>query len=195
MKKVFKEIKNVEFQFDDHKFKSTLLGCKAIAWSKYHRDKNMKCLHFARKAIESNPNCHLWYFVLGKILRTERRSKKVYSGPSAEEIECFRKSYQMSRNLVYGIYAAQMYTENRDHFNARLMYERVLHDDPKSKTILLRLASGFTRLKKFELAKVCFDKIEKESQVDNMGDNMYLHYRGIYYFEKGSLWVGKLYFK
>lgn len=191
LKNVFEKIDCIKLKLNDKKFKSTLLGCQSIAWSKFHGDKTMKDLCLVRKAIKFNPKCHLWYFVLGKILRTRRRAINHLSGPSSEEKDCFIKAYQLSQNALYGTYAAQMYRENRDFYSAKIMYVNVLQTNTKNKTLLLRLALGFTRLKNFELAKTCFDELEKDNFTDIVKDNMYLHYRGIFYFNQGSCRVSR----
>lgn len=179
LKKLLKEINDSKWAKDDKKFKSTLIGCKSLAWSIYHQHGARKAEKFIREAIKINSNCHLWHFILGKNLRRIRRDSNFGSKPKEEEIASFKKGYELSSNPVYGIFIAQMHRENNDHYNAAQMYEKIVKSNPQSTNILLRSALGLIRLRKFDLAKTCLDKVGKE----NSSGSMFSHYMGIYYMK------------
>lgn len=178
LKEVLAQINNVDSM--NEKEKSTLIACRSIAWSKYHRLGAGEAEKFIRKAIEENPKCDLWYFILGKNLRRKRRDSAFASSPCKEEADSFLKAYEMSENPVYGIFLAQMYREERKESKAIAMYEKVFRTNPTSCTILLRLALGFIRMGTYDRAQICLDKVAAKYPTSSM----YLHYRGIFHLKQ-----------
>ncbi|OXU22067.1 hypothetical protein TSAR_004300 [Trichomalopsis sarcophagae] len=165
---------------------STIKACKSIAWSNNRRYGTTEAIKFIRDAISDNPNCDLWHFILGKLLRRERRDVKFNFTPDSEETDCFEKTYNMIYiNPVYGVFLAQVYREESNTCNARRMYERVLRDNPQSDAILLKIALGFTTLRDFQKAKFCLDNTSKNSS----GKSMFLHYQGLYHFKQQQYWI------
>ncbi|KAL7288694.1 hypothetical protein TKK_0017419 [Trichogramma kaykai] len=154
---------------------STLFACRSMCWSKYHRIGTLEAESFIRKAIDKNPNCVLWHFILGKNLRRMRRDLTMKSLPGKEEIDCFIRAYKHSKNPVFGTFLAQMYREQKKLKQSLEIYEKVFLANPESNSIYLRLALGFIQLKKFERAKVCLNKVQDKCQ----DHSMYWHYRGI----------------
>lgn len=168
--------------------RSTINACRSMGWSKYHLLGTEEAVDFIRKAISDNPECDLWYFILGKNLRRIRRDSSVGSIPDKEEADAFLKAYQKSKNVVYGIFVAQMYREQRSNPKAVKMYEEIYRSKPKSHAIYLRLALGFLQLMKFPLAKMCLDEVA----VKCPDDVMYLHYRGKYHMKTKKFKVIKV---
>lgn len=159
--------------------RSTLNGCKSIAWSKYKEAgefgiKNV--IEFSQLSIKDNGNCDVWHFVLGKNLRRLRRMENFLTKPTKKEELAFQKAYQLSKEPTFGIYLAQMHKEKRDRNRALKIYKEIYNSKPESASINLRLALGFIRLGCLPLAKKCLDFAE--SRVPD--DSMFLHYKGIY---------------
>lgn len=172
---LLKNLENIDNM--SNKEKSTLLGCKSICWSKYHRIGSHEAEEFIREAIKLNGKCDIWYYILGKNIRRQRRDDSIAGHPNREEAESFLKAYELSRNPVYGIFVAQMYRESNEFSKALQVYENVFKSfDTLSDTVLLRLALGFISQRKFDKAKLCLD----EAAVNCGQHSMYLHYRGIY---------------
>ncbi|XP_016841123.1 uncharacterized protein LOC100679734 isoform X1 [Nasonia vitripennis] len=176
-KVIFEEIKSVSAT--DKIARSTINACRSIGWSKYHLLGTEEAVDFSRKAIADNPECDLCYFILGKNLRRIRRDMSVGSIPNKEEADAFIEAYEKSKNVVYGIFVAQMYREQRSIMKAIKMYEEIYRSKPKSYAVYLRLALGFLQLMKLPLAKMCLDEVA----VQCPDDVMYLHYRGKYHMK------------
>ena len=165
--------------------RSTIHACRSIGWSKYHRLGSEEAVKFIRLALKENPNCGLWQFILGKNLRRMRRDLSIGAVPSDEERRAFLKAYEKSKNTVFQLFVAQMYREAKYNQQAANMYLQILDSRPTSRTINLRLALGFIRLFKLDLAKKCLDRLAEECQ----DDSMYLHYTGMYYMKKKQFTV------
>lgn len=176
-KQIFKEIKDLKSMNKIEK--STISACRGICWSVYHTLGKEEAVEYMQKAIKDNPDCDLWYFILGKNLRRIRRDCSVGSTPTDEEVDAFLKAYEKSNNVVYGIFLAQMYREDRQNEKALRMYEKIFYSRPTGHSVYLRLALGFMQLRKLPLAKMCLDKVA----VEHPDDSMYLHYQGIYYMK------------
>ncbi|KAJ8681781.1 hypothetical protein QAD02_017573 [Eretmocerus hayati] len=160
--------------------KSTLLGCKGICFSIHDRAHPDEAKKLIQEAIDLNPKCHLWHFVLGRILRNERRDFYYGRIPTGEEVTAFNKAYSLSKNPVFGIFLAQVYRETKVNQEKSLeIYDRVFEEKPTSVMLLLRLALGFITFRKMERAAECLDKIPDPGEKNSM----YLHYRGIYHFK------------
>ncbi|KAJ8681777.1 hypothetical protein QAD02_017569 [Eretmocerus hayati] len=194
MEEAMSTIKSVDLS--DAKVRSTLFGCKSICWAKYaHADSN-ESEKLIRRAIKDNQNCHLWHFVLGRILRDKRRNFTFGSTPKKEEEECFKAAYSLSKNPAYGIFLGQMFREKclskdvaKCHSEDAIdIYEQIFQQNSKNISILLRLALGFIAFKEMEKAKQCLDKIP-EPPKGHHKRSMYLHYRGKYHLKSGEYWT------
>lgn len=175
---IFKKLEVL--QSSDKIERSTISACRGICWSMYHLLGSEEAVACIRQALADNPDCDLWYFILGKNLRRIRRDSSVGSIPSDEEADAFLKAYQKSKNVLFGTFVAQMYREQRRNRLAFQMYQEILRTKPKSNSILLRLALGFMQLLKLPLAKLCLDQVA----LTNPKDGMYLHYTGRYWAKK-----------
>ena len=164
----------------DKKEQSTLKACKSIICFKGQPCDYSKAQEFIRGAIEDNPNCHLWHYHLGKILRKVRRSEALFTRPDNQEIECFLKAYKGSQNPVYGVLLAHVYREAGIPEAALQMYEDIFSSELKSNTIILRIALGFMQLRNFDRAKECLDKAAEIST----SFSMYFHYCGMYHLKQ-----------
>lgn len=170
----FAKVKDVNFS--SLKDKSTIDACRSIAWSKYHQIGTKNAEKFIRQALDNNPKCDLYCFILAKNLRRQRRNNCIDSKPGAEEVDNFTKAYKLSKNQVYELFVAQMHREAGEMNKSKKIYEKIFYSDSKSNTVLLRLALGFIRLREFRKAEVCLDQVKGK----NPNQSMYLHYRGIY---------------
>ena len=164
----------------DLSVRSTLNGLRSICWSKYHRVGTEEAIEFIKKALEDDPNCDLWHFILGKNLRRIRRDSSVGSLPSPEETNSFYKAYKNSKNALYGIYVAQMLREKRQNDQAAQMYLEIYKSNPKSDSIYLRLALGFIQLFQLNEALMCLEHIAATCS----NDCTYMHYKGMYLMKK-----------
>lgn len=175
--------------------RSTLNGCKSIAWSKYKEAGELvikSALNYINLAIEDNKNCDVWYFILGKNLRRQRRVNNFLAHPTKKEEMSFQKAYELSKEPTFGIYFAQLHKEKRSPQRALKIYKEIYSTKPESTTINLRLALGFMRLdNNFQLAKECLDYAEKRIP----DDSMFLHYKGIYLENKKDFKEAAKYFK
>lgn len=159
---------------------STLNGCKSVAWSVFHESGMENAISFARAALQDNPNCPMWHFILGKNLRRFRRSQQAISSyPSTEEMTAFATAYNLAKNPLFGIYLAQAYQENRDILVSDKYLMDVFEMKSKNCKIQLRLALSFLRKRKFDQAKACLDYAEKHIP----DSSMFLHYKGMYYMK------------
>ncbi|XP_058800452.1 uncharacterized protein LOC131669535 [Phymastichus coffea] len=177
----------------NNKEKSTLLGCKAICWSIYHRAGSEVAEQLIREAMKLNGNCDMWHFILAKNLRRQRRDySSLFDRPDCEERESFLKAYNISKNPNYGIFVAQMYRESRQYKEALKIYNNIFASfDCLCSSVLLRLALGFISQKKWQKAKACLDKAEKT----DAKNSMYLHYRGIYFLKREEYLEATHYFE
>lgn len=188
----FDKVKDVKFS--TLKDESTIDACISIAWSKYHRIGSKNAEKFIREALSKNPKCDLWYFILAKNLRRQRRDNSIAARPNDEEITCFITAYQLSKNEVFELFVAQMYRELRLKNEAKKIYTKIydnqkIDDTNVNCTVLLRLALGFIRLEDYQKAKDCLDRVEKK----NPNQSMLIHYRGIYYMKKRMFKVNNIY--
>ncbi|XP_033220481.1 uncharacterized protein LOC117175054 [Belonocnema kinseyi] len=176
-----KTIKKIDYSTNP-KARSTLNGCKSLAWSKYKESGERgirNAIDFASLAIRDNPKFAAWHFIQGINLRRQRKGPQYYSLPCKEEIEAFKKAYELSQKHIYGIRMALIYKEQKDYPRALSIYEQIYNTNPQSCTIQLRLALGFIRSRgerELLFAKKCLDFVEERSPEDCM----YLHYRGVY---------------
>ncbi|KAJ8681780.1 hypothetical protein QAD02_017572 [Eretmocerus hayati] len=171
--------------------KSTLFGCKAICWSTHAQDNLVEAQRLIRGAIDLNHRCHLWHFVLGRILRNQRRDFD-YEDTGNEEVHTFEEAYSLSKCPTYGCFLAQAYRErNFDKVRALEIYEKLFRQEPTSTMLLLRLALGFMNLGEVEKGKDCLDKVIDPGEKMSM----YLHYRGIYHFKKEQYEEAAKYFE
>lgn len=171
---------NEDINYNENaKDRSTLNGCKSIAWSKYKDagiDSLKTALNFADEAIKDNLNCDVWHFMAGKNLRRIRRLGNFLSKPTRLEQSKFQRAYELSKEPTFGIYLAQLYKELNYRDQALKTYKEIYYSHPESSSINLRLALGFIRLGQLPLAKNCLDFAEKRVP----DDSMFLHYKGIY---------------
>lgn len=174
--------------------RSTLNGCKGIAWSMYKDSGDQgikKVVDYIDSAIQDNPNCDVWHFLRGKNLRRQRRYKEFFAEPSKEEELALKKAYELSKEPTFGIYLAQLYKETRNKANALKIYKEIYDSKPESANINLRLALGFIRLWNLPLAKKCLDFAEEKVPKDSM----FLHYKGIYFEKSKNFRMAAEYFK
>ncbi|XP_051161318.1 uncharacterized protein LOC127281589 [Leptopilina boulardi] len=170
--------KNVDYDKNEID-RSTLNGCKGVAWSKFKDAGDMgtnKALDFIDLAIKDNSNCDVWHFMSGKNLRRQRRNKYFFSEPTEKEIFELKKAYELSEDPTYGIYLGQMYKEVGKKNEALKIYKKIHETKPESANINLRLALGFIRTRNLQSAKECLDFAEKKVP----DDSMFLHYKGIF---------------
>lgn len=176
MEEVLKEIE------DPEKFKkmlvdsSTIDGCKAIAWSTFHESQCQKAIAYAQSAIEQNSDCPLWYYLLSKNLRRERRRFNHSASPSSEEFGSISKCYELSSRDYYKLLYAQTLHDRREYGESKKMYLEIYESNPASVNIQLRLALAFIRDGRYVEAKSCLDYAEKHRPENQM----FLHYKGIY---------------
>ncbi|XP_033225060.1 interferon-induced protein with tetratricopeptide repeats 2-like [Belonocnema kinseyi] len=161
------------------KDRSTLNGCKCLAWSKYKDAGNLgigRAIHFAELAIKDNPNFAVWHFMFAKNWRRQRRIAQCVSKPSVNEEKAFEKAYELSSKPIYGIFFAQCHKEKRNLSKALSIYKKIFNTKPESCAVRLRLALGFIRQRELKMAKECLDYVEERFP----NDCMFLHYKGIY---------------
>lgn len=167
----------------------TLSGLKSVFWSKFHRFGREKSVDFARKALTEAPDCDAWHFILGKNLRRIRRDTSFGCKATQEEVDAFQKAYNISKNIVYGLFVAQAYREENQNNYSRSqkaiklyqeLYQTVSAQENPNIVILSRLALGFLRLQNLKLAEECLNKVEAQDPQDLM----FLHYKGILCMKK-----------
>ncbi|KAJ8681782.1 hypothetical protein QAD02_017574 [Eretmocerus hayati] len=189
MEKILENI--IELDTSEKKIKSSLLGCKSMCWAAYARVHEDNAEKFIREAIREDPDCHIWHFILGKVLRNKRRDLTFGTPPSYEEGSSFNKAYALAKIPIYGIFLAQMYREKHSKERAYEIYEQIFRQKPESTVILLRLALGLMAFKEMEKAKKCLDKVAETSEKNSM----FLHYQGIYYLKLQQYWTAAKYFQ
>ena len=163
--------------------RSTLNGCKCVTFSVYKDTGELgytTAITFAKRAIKDNPDFATWHFMLGKSLRRLRRFVQLPAKPSFEEENSFKKAYELSSKPIYGIYFAQVYKEKYETQKALEIYKKIYQMKPESCSVRLRIALGFIRQNKLNLAKECLDYVEEK----NPNDCMFLHYKGLYFEAK-----------
>ena len=177
--KILKTTKDINYE-KNAKDRSTLNGCKSIAWSKYKEAGKSgieKAIQFAELAIKDNPDFAVWHFMAAKNIRRQRRQlQQLNSKPSLKEEKGFERAYELSKKPIYGIFFAQLHKEKRNLPKALSIYKKIFHTKPDSCSIRLRLALGFMRQKELKMAKECLDYVEERFP----DDGMFLHYKGIY---------------
>lgn len=167
------------------KDRSTLNGCKCLAWSKYKDAGNLgigRAIHFAELAIKDNPDFAVWHFMFAKNWRRQRRIAQFVSKPSEKEEMGFKKAYELSSKPIYGIFFAQCHKEKRNLPKALSIYKKIFHTKPESCAVRLRLALGFIRQRELKMAKECLDYVEERFP----NDGMFMHYKGIYFEALGN---------
>lgn len=174
MKKVFLNIVD-SVEFKDTVDLSTIDGCKAIAWSTFHEVECVKAISYARSAIEQNSKCPLWYYILTKNLRRQRRLN--FPSPLlAEEKKSISKCCELSTNNFYKLLYAQILHDDGQYGASVKVYLEIHQSNPISVNIQLQLALAFLRNQSYRKAKLCLDYVQNH-QPDN---KVFVHYKGIY---------------
>lgn len=154
-----------------------LSGCQCLTWSLYYATDNLIAIKHAKEAIDHQPDNGKWYFLLGKnCRRLRRRHNCIGVPPNFEEMSAFKKAFQLSENVFFGVSLAQMYRESKKWNLANEVYWKVYQLKPTCCKVRLQLALGFIRSKEREAAKDCLDYV-----TEIMPESPILtHYKAIY---------------
>ncbi|KAJ8681778.1 hypothetical protein QAD02_017570 [Eretmocerus hayati] len=176
------KIENVNIS--NEKGKSTLLGCKAICYlicaqaneqDDHHLVEAKKLI---REAIDSKPQCHLWYFVLGNILRNQRRAFS-YEDTDYEELRSFQKANLMSVCPTYRRYRDKAHEERKVAEEDAFKISEDLCQEPTSGIMPLRLAAIYIFSEKMDKAREYLERVSDSAEAKT---SMFLHYKGLYFF-------------
>ncbi|XP_067000578.2 uncharacterized protein [Anabrus simplex] len=106
--------------------KASIWGTRAAVYMEYGYNGTKKSLEYIEKAIKLDENEAEWHFLRGKALGRSRRIDNFNEVPEDIEIESLKRAVDLSQNVSYMIFLAQVYREK-----AYMLY--TLHKDDMNK--------------------------------------------------------------